>query len=42
MINLMAVGCPIGRNELTDDEWIYKGIVLDEETLIRKEERKES
>jgi hypothetical protein len=40
IINLQNARCPIGRNELADEEWIYKGIIEDEEVEIMKEKRK--
>jgi hypothetical protein len=35
---LIEAGCPLGRHELTDRQWIMLGVVRAEQTKIAREE----
>ena len=36
-VGLMNAGCPIGRDELLDPEWIALGVIRDEQDIISRE-----
>jgi hypothetical protein len=39
-LTLLDVGCPVERNELTDEEWIMIGLLKEERAKIAREEAK--